>query len=223
MDEIVLERKPIKLKRFDISEFVAKQVASEGQPLKVVNIRGTNASGKSTVPLQMLANDRGAYILTKEGNDVATVFPNYNFVAVGRYRTKTGGLDGIKTTAEAKELLDTLHVCSMDILFEGILCSTVFSTWAEQLKKHQNTSPNRKAGVLNIVNDLEVVKERLMKRNGGKEVKMEQIESKWKTVKKNVDKFREYDIESWETTNFGVPIEGTLQWFFNELKKNMGA
>ena len=59
----------------------------------LVNIRGCNGSGKSTIPMSM-KDDPKAFTIkgTVEGKPVTllTVFPKYNWLALGKYETKTG-------------------------------------------------------------------------------------------------------------------------------------
>ncbi len=215
---VEVSRESIKLTRVDIFEAI-KEFKDNGvkypEDMKLINIRGTNGSGKSTVPLQMLANDRAAFMLTHKGKDIATVFPTYGFLALGKYRTKTGGLDGIGTTQEMKDIMALVHFLPYSIIMEGILASTVYSTYAELFETYQNKAPKRKVIIFNIIPEFDVIKERVLKRNGNKEVKWEQLESKWRTVKKNAGKFREAGFTSLEVDNSGITIEETLNWFFD--------
>jgi len=222
MSELEVVRESIKMERVDIMEAI-ESVTELPTGLKLVNVRGTNGSGKSTIPLQMLANDREAYMLTLEGKDVATVFPSMGWLALGKYRNAAGGLDTIRTTDDTKRILELCNQLPFNILFEGILCSTVYSTYSLLLQHYEKVNPFRKAGVMSIVNEMDVVKARVLARNGGKEVKWEQIESKWRTVKKNVQKFKDDGLASWETSNQDIKKEETLDWFFKELEVNMGG
>ena len=220
MSEMEVVRESIKMERVDIMEAI-ESVKELPTGLKLVNVRGTNGSGKSTIPLQMLANDREAYMLTLEGKDVATVFPTFGWLALGKYRNAAGGLDTVRTTDDMKHILSLCNKLPFNILMEGILASTVYSTYSVLLQKYQEETPFRKAGVMSIVNDMDVVKARIMKRNGGKQIKFEQVESKWRTVKKNVQKFKDDGLASWETSNQEIAKEETLDWFFKELEVNM--
>lgn len=221
-EEINVTRQPIKLNRVDIYEAIEK-FKKDGikypKDMKLVNIRGTNGSGKSTVPLRMLATDRGAYVFTLNGKDIATVFPKYNFLAIGKYRTKTGGLDGVGTTDEMKNILSLVHYLPYSILMEGILASTVYSTYADLFAEYQEKSPKRKVIVFNIILPFDVIKERVLKRNGGKEVKWEQLESKLRTVTKNAKKFEDAGFTSLVVDNSEIEIEETLDWFFGLINE----
>lgn len=220
------ERTPILLERIEISEFMNRYEKEQGehQPgaLKLINIRGCNGAGKSSVPLQLLANDRRAFIFTLNGKDKATCFPSFGFVAMGRYRTKTGGLDGYSGNAETREVLEALWKTPFDIIMEGVISSTIFSTYAELFKElEQRKNPARKIGIMNLVPPLEVCLERVQSRNGGKEVDTKAITSKWNTVSRNAEKFKLEGLNSWVADNSGITLDQTLGWFYAELEKNM--
>lgn len=220
-------RKPIKMPRVELDEMLLEvlKLTEEGEgvvadDLKIVNIRGTNGSGKSTIPMKMIEQDRSTFILTDNGEEIATVIPKFNTVAIGTYRRKTGGLDGIRSTARMKEILEKVKYLDANILLEGILASTVFSTYRDifyQFEKEHFVT--RKAVVYNIIPPFEEVKKRVLKRNGGKEVKWEQVESKYRTVKNNANKFDEAGLLSLTVDNSGVDIDDTVDWFMEELRK----
>lgn len=186
--------------------------------MKLVNIRGCNGAGKSTVPLQLLAKDRGAFIFTLNGKDVATCFPSYGFVAMGKYRSKTGGVDGINSKQEKQELLGILWKTPFSIIMEGVIDSTIFSTYVDLFKDFENKEPKRKIGIMNLVPPLETCLARIQLRNGGKEIDEKAVGSKWRTVDRNADKFAEEGLISWKADNSDVTIENTLDWFLEEIK-----
>jgi hypothetical protein len=218
-----MDRKPIEMKRVPLEDFLHNYNGDFPSDLKLVNVRGCNGAGKSSIPLQLLSKDRGAFIFTWKGKDKATCFPSFRFVAMGRYRTKTGGLDGFSGNEETLELLEALWKTPFDILMEGVISSTIFSTYAELFKKlEQRNDPKRAVGIMNLVPPLEVALERVQGRNGGKEVDTKAITSKWHTVNRNADKFKEEGLNSWRSDNSGITLDETLNWFFDELKRNMG-
>lgn len=105
---------------------------------KVLDIRGTHGSGKTTVPLGLIAKYgktvrlwQGAP-LTYEGRSgiLGYYIPELNLTIIGRYETACGGCDGIKTQEEIKarvtEAAKTGHV-----LLEGILVAHTFGPWEE--------------------------------------------------------------------------------------------
>jgi hypothetical protein len=219
-----MDRKAIEMTRVPLEDFLNNYNGNFPEDLKLVNVRGCNGAGKSSIPLQLLAKDRGAFIFTWKGKDKATCFPSFRFVAMGRYRTKTGGLDGFSGNEETLDLLEALWKTPFDILMEGVISSTIFSTYAELFKElEKRNDPKRAVGVMSLVPPLEVALNRVQSRNGGKEVDTKAITSKWNTVSRNVDKFKEEGLNSWRSDNSGIALDETLNWFFGELNKNMGA
>lgn len=227
MSETTIERKPYKLARFDIKEHVAEYLKKNGAKypdgMKMVNVRGCNGAGKSTVPLSFLFNDPAVYLLTYEGKDIATVFPTYGWVAMGRYRTKTGGLDGYKNGEQTRQMLQLLWCLPFNIIMEGVIASTIYSTYADLFNEYKTHKIKREIGVMNLLPPFEVIKDRLEKRNGGKEIKWEQVESKYRTVKKNAQKFLEAGLISWEADNSGIERDETLGWFLEQVEEYLGA
>lgn len=227
MEESDIIRSPIRFPRVELDALLIETLnRSEEQSgvisddLNIVNIRGTNGSGKSTIPMKMIEADRSTFILVDNGEEVATVIPSYKTVAIGTYRRKTGGLDGIRSTGRMKEVLEKVKYLDLHILLEGILASTVFSTYRDIFYQfEQEHFITRKAVVYNILPPFETVKERVRKRNGGKEVKWEQVEGKYRTVERNATKFRESGLTSIVVDNSEVAINSTVDWFLEELEK----
>ena len=67
----------------------------------LVNIRGCNGSGKSTIPMSMI-DDPDMFVQELLGSDgkkisALTIFPSYGWVALGTYFNKTGASKGIMT------------------------------------------------------------------------------------------------------------------------------
>ena len=199
---------------FDLLNDITVDKVEKG--LKIVNIRGCNGAGKSTVPMRMLEEDPDVFMITQSGKDIATVFPNFKFVAVGKYFTKTGGVDGVKNTDTMKKIISYLNLLPYHIIYEGILASTVFSTHRDILKGLEDGVTKRKATILNIVPPFDLIRKRILSRNGGNnDVKWEQIEGKYKTVKKNHPKFVDAGLNSIIVSNEDVKLEETTKWFLN--------
>ena len=175
----------------------------------LVNIRGCNGAGKSTIPMQMMDDPDMRIVAFKKHPTVPdkmtapflTVFPNYGWVALGTYLNKTGGMDTIATTAEMKEALEYAwkKYPKYDVLMEGIIASTIRSTYIELFDSYEGRVQDgdinpRKIIVVNFLPPLETCLERVSERNGGKPVKEDQIASKWRTVARNVQHFRDAGI-----------------------------
>lgn len=175
----------------------------------LVNIRGCNGSGKSTIPMSMM-DDPDMYVVEKpyqgKVKKILTVFPSYGWVALGTYFNKTGGLDcfpnnelTIKTLWYALKRFPEYH-----ILMEGVISSTVFSTYAQLFSQVQERYPERQVIIVSLLPPLDTCLERIQQRNGGKSIKEEQVASKWHTVARNADKFAEAGILSLKWDNSQV-------------------
>ncbi len=95
----------------------------------IVNIRGTNGSGKSTAVTRYMEAVCVEEELKESGRTWAYRLQNGVFV-LGRYTTACGGCDTIKTFAEVKAAVTEL-ASHGPVLFEGVLWSTCFKPTAE--------------------------------------------------------------------------------------------
>ena len=161
----------------------------------LVNIRGCNGSGKSTIPISMM-DDPDMYIVEKPYNGkskrVLTVFPSYGWVALGSYFNKTGGLDTFPNNKFTKKVLKYCirHYPEYDILMEGIIASTIYSTYRDLfklVKKRYSITPV----VINFIPPLDIAINRIYQRNCGKPINEDAVENKWNIVKRNHFKFKD--------------------------------
>ena len=190
----------------------------------LVNIRGCNGSGKSTIPISMLERDSDAFEVVWQVNGkkrvVGTVFPEFSFVALGHYHSKCGGMDSMKTTDEIKLAVDVFWNTNYHILMEGIMASTVRQTYIDLFTQMNSIQPiQRDIVVYSILPSLETCLQRIQSRNGGKPIKEELVLSKWKTVDNNVQHFKNAGFQSIRVTNEGITKEQTLEWFFDNLRQ----
>jgi hypothetical protein len=195
----------------------------------LVNIRGCNGAGKSTIPMSMLDDPDLEVYDSKKGWSL-TLFPSYGWLALGKYKTKTGGMDTISTKAQKFEALEYAwtEYPDFDIIMEGVIDSTIRSTYIDLFTDYENRvlageiTPPRKIIVLNFLPPVEVCVQRVLERNGGVPVKAEQIESKWKTVMRNVQYFREAGITTLKYDTSKIPRELMLDKFFQIVDKYRG-
>lgn len=161
----------------------------------LVNIRGCNGSGKSTIPISMM-DDPDMYIVEKPYNGkskrILTVFPSYGWVALGSYFNKTGGLDTFPNNKFTKKVLKYCirHYPEYDILMEGIIASTIYSTYRDLfklVKKRYSITPV----VINFIPPLDIAINRIYQRNCGKPINEDAVENKWNIVKRNHFKFKD--------------------------------
>ena len=210
------------LPKIQFSDFLEVYSHQENQHNKLVNIRGCNGSGKSTIPIKMLENDKYSFevVWNVEGKErvLATVFPQYNFLALGHYHSKCGGMDSIRTTDEIRLSVDLLWNLNFNILMEGVLASTVRQTYIDLFSRlNSEKTIKRDITIYNILPPLEVCLRRIQSRNGGKPIKEELVASKWKTVSNNVKHFADAGFNSISVSNEDISVETTLDWFFDNL------
>lgn len=190
----------------------------------LVNIRGCNGAGKSTVPMSMLS-DPDMYVEELKYSDgkrigAFTVFPAYGWIALGTYFNKTGGLDGIRNMECVKT---TLYAAlgmypDYDIIMEGILCSTVFSSYSELFHIIENQT-GRQVMILSLLPPLEVCLERIQSRNGGKPIKEDLVAGKRVSVARSHEKFKQEGFTCVKVDSSRVPKERMLNAFFKTVNK----
>ncbi|QIO02269.1 hypothetical protein [Salmonella phage 3384-D8] len=144
-------------------------------------IKGSNGSGKSTVPSYLAENDPQAYVVTHNSKIMLTVCPSYNIVCVGKYdKSKSKGVDSLKDTEQmlfALSIADQPEYLKYDVIFEGIIPSTLLSSWIPRL-----TRPPRELVVLFMDTPLETCIARVKSRNGGADFNESLVVEKWERV-----------------------------------------
>lgn len=187
----------------------------------IVNIRGTNGSGKSTVPLQMYATDDSKYTESCGKEYTLTVFPKYKFIALGSYHNKTGGLDGIGSTAAIKAALEAAKELSnklgYHILMEGILASTVKSTYLTMFQQAQDEGFT--PIVLIYTTPPDVCIQRVYARNGGKPIKEGLVMDKYDTIMRQFDYFNENGVVAKKVNNTNTAKETMLSKFLSAVER----
>ena len=190
----------------------------------LVNIRGCNGSGKSTIPLSMM-DDPKLYVETlvdSKGNKVVplTVFPSYGWVAIGTYFNKTGGLDTV-SCIEATKIGMHAALClypDYDVLMEGILCSTTFSSYAAMFHEVEETY-GIKVIILSLMPPIKEAIRRVYARNGNKPIKEELIEAKRGMVYRSHEKFKKDGFCTVRVDSSKVSKSRMLQAFISTVEK----
>lgn len=168
----------------------------------IVNIRGCNGSGKSTIPMSMMEVDPEFEIVklgvSKTGKPCApalTIFPKLGWIALGTYFNKTGGMDTYKTNADT--VLALMYALKnypeYDIVMEGVIASTIKSTYAELFRELEEDG--HQVLIMAFVPPLKVCLERIQQRNGGKPIDEELVASKWRSVISGVEYFRKAGLD----------------------------
>lgn len=169
----------------------------------LINIRGCNGSGKSTPLLQMKEADPNMYEVSVNSdgrNPKLTVFPKFKVVALGHYHAKCGGMDTLKNNEETRQALfralDDPFFQEYDIIAEGVISSTVYSTYTELFQELEQRYEGLNVLIINISTPLDICLKRIQSRNGGKPIKEEQVYAKRNGVLRNHNKFKEDGLYS---------------------------
>lgn len=110
--------------------------------LKLVQIKGSNGSGKTTIVKQLLAldvYDGDPYLRGDDGTILVTVNPNVGWAAIGPYYDDKpmGGCDKLKSIQQIKDAIEFAiqwcqsKDCMFGVVFEGMMISTIKSTFYE--------------------------------------------------------------------------------------------
>ena len=191
----------------------------------LVNIRGCNGSGKSTIPMSMM-DDPDMFVQELIGSDgkkisSLTVFPSYGWVALGTYFNKTGGLDTLRNNEVTKQTLYSAISLfpEYDILMEGIMASTIRSTYIDLFSEVQKAYPDIQVLILSLLPPVEVALSRVYERNGGKPIKEDAVRGKWSTVERNVKYFADAGFDSIRVDSSRVRKSHMLRAFLKTVER----
>lgn len=104
----------------------------------IIDIRGTNGSGKS-YPIHQILKEHAHEVRTaptsvaKEPCVPYTFVPSLNLAVIGEYKTACGGADGVtsqQAICDAIRFL-ALQPTSLRVVVEGSIVASVFSRWYE--------------------------------------------------------------------------------------------
>ena len=192
----------------------------------LVNIRGCNGAGKSTIPMSMM-DDPDMFVQELLGSDgkklsAMTVFPTYGWIALGTYFNKTGGLDTLKNNEITRT---TLYAAldlfpEYDILMEGIMASTIRSTYIDLFHEIENHYKGLKVLIISLLPPVEIAISRVYKRNGGKPIKEDAVRGKWETVERNAKYFGDAGFDSIRVNSAKVKKSQMLPAFLKTVEKH---
>lgn len=188
----------------------------------LVNIRGTNGSGKSTIPIAM-KDDPDMYEVIRpykgRPKKILTVFPTYGWVALGAYNRQVGGLDGFPNKAFTKKVLQYAlkKFPDYNILMEGILASTTYSTYAELFRNVQKEWDIQPV-IYYLMPPVEVCIERIKQRNGNKPFKEELVHNKYAMMQRGIKKFEQAkDFPVFVIDNSSIKISDVKAQFLADM------
>jgi len=156
-------------------------------------LKGTNGSGKSTIPTLLRDYDPDAFFAVVNNRKLLTVFPSFRIVACGKYDdSNSKGCDALKDTEEMIEALKLAaeHFPAYDLIFEGIIPATIEGPWVPRLLEHAGPYRTLVLGYINI--PVETCIERIKGRNApGKEFKEDLVRGKYEGMMKSMERHHE--------------------------------
>lgn len=102
----------------------------------ILDIRGTNGSGKSYIPHRLIQEFDHAEWHNEWNQHTGYYLKDLNLYILGRYKTICGGCDGIKSPTEICYYLKQLFAMRGRVLYEGITVSHTFRRYSALAEKH---------------------------------------------------------------------------------------
>jgi len=168
----------------------------------IFQIRGTNGSGKSTVAASFIKADAEEVVLTNYPSPIKkdpertkpvigyiSNWANYGTICVvGPYDRQIGGLDRIPSFEVQREAIRAATKVADHVICEGVLASTVYSSWADFFEEMGSVT------VIYLDTPLETCYERIRQRQieatgEAKEIKVDQVAQKVKMIESTRIKF----------------------------------
>jgi gluconate kinase len=166
----------------------------------IVNIRGTNGSGKSTIARTFLQRRPYTEVFgalgLKRPEAYMVRLPSCFLYVIGPYQTATGGVDAMPLSSDdlVKMLERYYRRCTSNtpghLLFEGVVISTYFGAVGEFLAYHR-----RDAKVVYLDTPLETCLASISKRSGD-EAKTKNVEAKIKAIQGTKTRLENSGVET---------------------------
>lgn len=164
--------------------------------MKIIQIRGTNGSGKTTVIREYLNRHENDVTSVKVGARKIELHKTENAIVIGRYdRNACGGCDAIiKSGSELKETIAKIarNLRPDVLIFEGVMYGKTYSFTAEIYAFAKAI----KAGFVAICLEppFETTLERIYERNGGKDVNVDGLIKNWRNSTMSNAKLRAMNV-----------------------------
>lgn len=176
--------------------------------MKIIQIRGNNGTGKTTIIREYLKKHGYENDTVTVGARSIDVQKTGNVVVIGRYdKNACGGCDAsIKNANELKETIAKIarYLRPEYIVFEGVMYGKTVSFTNDVYKYAKAAKAEFVAICLEPAFDTTL--ERIYRRNGGKDVNVEQLYSGWKGSIKSNAKLRAMKVPM-RTYDTGVMTE----------------
>lgn len=167
----------------------------------ILNVRGPGGSGKTTAvreflrlrnPRQLLEQNR----VGAKGQPLRDKVIGYeldgNIRVVGSYEMTCGGCDSIQKQDCIKELVLSWADEGYDVIFEGLMISSVWSTWTAVQEIAEARGHEWLWVFMNT--PLDQCVKNILKRNGGKPINEDLVVTKWKSLQGQMVKVEVLDM-----------------------------
>lgn len=174
-----------------------KKARKTDKPMCAINLKGCNGSGKSTVPIRMIDQEKGHIYLTTRIDDkkpVGTILPVMGVVVLGTYLTNCGGCDSLSDTKKVQELLKDLWPKGLHIMFEGVIVGDIYSTFKDLMLSFNEVWPRDISFCFMGTRYKECLR-RIQGRNGGKAINEELVQQKYKNSLRHITGYAEEGID----------------------------
>jgi hypothetical protein len=157
----------------------------------IINLRGSNASGKTSAAREIIRRSGALPIRLKPGARPLgyAAGPPYPVTVVGSYENACGGCDTIRTVAEMLRRVERAAALGQHVLFEGILISTTFGAIGEWARGRPDVV------FMFLDTPLEVCLDRLDRRRAesgraSKPLNLDNVKAKWEQNARLLNRFR---------------------------------
>ena len=176
--------------------------------MKLIQIRGCNGSGKTTM-MRQFVEKHNLSIKEIKVNNIQTFISSsedMKTIVLGKYDRKTGGCDLYKN---ADHVVKTIYQLIKEyrpntILFEGLIYGLTFKFAKELADNVKNYGYDYK-GICLYLDPEEAIK-RIYIRNGGKDINQEYIYNKTKSFLTSYNKLKEanYNVKLYDTSKVAI-------------------
>lgn len=193
----------------------------------ILNISGTNGAGKTTLVRSLTGPaynpvDLCRYLDKKERTKTVEGVAGNGIIAVGPYRpgVASGGCDGVPTQDLVRKATEAavLKFPDCHVIFEGVVVSTIFQRYHDWAKEE---GVDLRFGYLDT--PLEVCLANIRKRQeaSGKvrEIKTDQVEGKWKSIRRRRNKMIEAGLLVYDIPH-GSDAKGSVLDIFSGTQGN---
>lgn len=187
--------------------------------MKVIQIRATNAMGKTTIMRQFIEKYNLSVYTEKIKSDAVYITANKDksIIILGKYGDKWGGCDNFKNKIQVFETIIYLikKYKPKYIIFEGLLYGKTFK-FASNLSNYIKKYDYDYLGIT-LTADFNFALKRLQKRNGNAGINVEAFYNTWKSVIMSHNKLKAVGTNMVLVDITGVKLEDMVKILEKEV------